>query len=129
MRDREMGAIVVVEDDDGVRRAFERVLKAAGFRAVTFASAETLLQCDAADRAACLVLDVQLPGLSGFELRRELVRTNCGQPPVIFITGHDDPSAREQAEALGAAAYLPKPFAGHALVAAVARAVGGVETA
>jgi FixJ family two-component response regulator len=119
-----MGAIVVVEDDEGSRQAFARVLNAAGFRAETFASAENLLESDAADRATCLVLDIHLPGRSGFELRRELVRSGVRQAPVIFITGHDDPAAREQAEALGAAAYLPKPFAGHALVAAVARAVG-----
>ena len=129
MQSQETRVIVVVEDDDGVRRAFERVLNAAGFRAVTFASAETLLQCDAADGAACLVLDVHLPGRSGFELRRELIRTGSGQPPVIFMTGHDDPSAREQAAALGAAAYLPKPFAGRTLVEAIARAVGEAGTA
>jgi len=123
MPDEENGAIVVVDDDDGVRQAFERVLNAAGYQAVTFASAETLLESDAADSAACLVLDVHLPGLSGFELRRELVRIGARQPPVIFITGHDEPAARDQAEALGAAAYLPKPFAGRMLVEAVARAV------
>ena len=116
---------MVVDDDDGMRGAFERVLNAAGFRAVTFASAETLLQCDAADRAACLVLDIHLPGRSGFELRRELVRTAARQPPVIFVTGHDEPAARAQAVALGAAAYLRKPFTGRTLVEAVARAVGG----
>jgi FixJ family two-component response regulator len=125
MPDQEKGSIVVVDDDDGMRLAFERVLNAAGFRAVTFASAEILLQCNAADRAACLVLDIHLPGLSGFELRRELVRTGAKQPPVIFITGHDDPGARDQAEALGAAAYLPKPFAGRTLVEAVVRAIRG----
>lgn len=129
MPDQETGAIVVVEDDDGMRRAFERVLSAAGFNAVTFASAETLLHCHAADGAACIVLDIHLPGLSGFELRRELVRTSSGHPPVIFITGHDDRSAREQAAALGAAAFLPKPFAGRVLVEAVTRALGGAGTA
>jgi FixJ family two-component response regulator len=118
------GDIVVVDDDDGARRAFERVLNAAGFRTLAFPSAETLLQSDGAAGAACLVLDVHLPGLSGFELRRELARSGARQPPVIFVTGHDEPAARDQAEALGAAAYLPKPFAGRALVAAVALAVG-----
>jgi len=125
MSEQAKGAIVVVDDDDGLRHALGRVLNAAGFRAETFASAETLLQSDAAGRAACLVLDIHLPGLSGFELRRALVRTGSHQPPVIFITGHDEPAARAQAEALGAADYLPKPFAGRTLVAAVARAVGG----
>lgn len=118
------GAIVVVEDDDSSRQAYERVLCAAGFRAEAFASAETLLESGAVSRAACLVLDIHLPGLSGFELRRELARAGRVQPPVIFITGHDHAAARAQAEALGAAAYLTKPFAGRALVAAVARAVG-----
>jgi two-component system response regulator FixJ len=126
MPDQVKGAIVVVDDDDGIRRAAQRVLNAAGFRAETFASAESLLESDAAHRAACLVLDIHLPGLSGFALRRELVRTGSRQPPVIFITGHDETVARAQAEALGAAAYLPKPFAGRALVAAVTGAVGGV---
>jgi len=125
MPGQDKGAIVVVDDDDGLRQALGRVLSAAGFRAETFASAEVLLECEGAHGAACLVLDVHLPGRSGFELRRELVRTGGAQPPVIFITGHDDPAARAQAEALGAAGYLPKPFAGRTLVAAVARAVGG----
>jgi FixJ family two-component response regulator len=118
------GDIVVVDDDDGARRAFERVLNAAGFRTLAFPSAETLLESDAAADAACLVFDIHLPGLSGFELRRELVRSGARQPPVIFVTGHDEPAARDQAEALGAAAYLPKPFAGRVLVAAVTLAVG-----
>jgi FixJ family two-component response regulator len=118
------GVIVIVEDDDGSRRAFERVLAAAGFRPVMFASAEALLASDTTAGAACLVLDVHLPGLSGFELRRELVRSRTEQPPVIFMTGHDNSAARDQAEALGAVAYLPKPFAGQALVKAVSQAVG-----
>ena len=119
------GVIAVVDDDADIRRAFGRVLDAAGFEAVMFPSAETFLDSDARDRAACLVLDVHLPGLSGFDLRRELVRRDARYLPVIFVTGHDDPAARDQAEALGASAYLPKPFAGQVLVAAVTRAVGG----
>jgi FixJ family two-component response regulator len=113
MPDQETGAIVVVEDDDGMRRAFERVLSAAGFHAVTFASAETLLHCHAADGAACIVLDIHLPGLSGFELRRELVRTSSAPPS--SSSPADDRSARAGA-APGAAAFLPKLFAGRVLV-------------
>jgi FixJ family two-component response regulator len=119
----ETGAVVLVEDDESSRQAFERVLNAAGFRTQAFPSAESLLETGATSRAACLVLDVHLPGLSGFELRRELARTGRWQPPVIFVTGHDNPAARIQAEALGAAAYLPKPFAGRTLVEMVTRAV------
>lgn len=114
---------MIVEDDDGSRRAYERVITAAGFRAVAFASAEALLASDTTGRAACLVLDVNLPGLSGFALRRALLRSSTEQPPVIFVTGHDNPAARDEAEGLGAAAYLPKPFAGRTLVDAVTQAV------
>jgi FixJ family two-component response regulator len=123
MPDRVQGMIVVVDDDDSIRRALLRVLNAAGYRAEAFASAESLLASGAAGQANCVVLDIHLPGLSGFELRRELVRSGAPQPPVIFITGYDGPGARAQAEALGAAAYLPKPFSGRALVEAVARAI------
>lgn len=119
----DVDAIVIVEDDDSSRRAYERVLKAAGFQAKVFDSAETLLEGGAAADAACLVFDVRLPGLSGFELRRELVRTGSTRAPVIFITAHDEPAVRAQAQAFGAVAYLPKPFAGRALVDAVTRAL------
>ncbi|MGB8434819.1 MAG: response regulator, partial [Burkholderiales bacterium] len=107
--------VMIVEDDDSSRQAFERMLNAAGFRVESFATAEMLLESEAAASAACLVLDIHLPGMSGFELRRELGRTGGKQPAVIFITAHDDPAARAQAEALGAAAFLPKPFAGRTL--------------
>jgi FixJ family two-component response regulator len=120
----QVGAIVVVEDDDSSRQAYQRVLSAAGFRTKAFASAENLLESGAALSAACLVLDIHLPGLSGFELRRNLACA-CGAPlPVIFMTGHDEVAAREQAASLGATAYLAKPFAGRTLVEAVSRAVG-----
>ena len=124
MPEQEQGAIVVVDDDDSMRSAAQRVLDAAGFRAEAFASAESLLESGAAHDAACIVLDIHLPGLSGFELCHELARAGPAYPPVIFITGHDDPVARERAEALGACAFLPKTFAGRTLVEAVARAVG-----
>jgi FixJ family two-component response regulator len=124
MPEPETGAIVVVDDNDSMRRACQRILSAAGLHAVTFPSAETLLESDVAERAACLVVDIHLPGLSGFELFRELVRIDARQLPVIFITGYDEPAARNQAKALRAAAYVPKPFAGRTLVEAVVRAIG-----
>jgi FixJ family two-component response regulator len=124
MSEQKKQAIVVVEDDDRLRQALGRLLDAAGFQTETFASAEALLQSDAAERAACLVLDIHLPGLSGFELRRELVRTRSTQPPVIFITGQDKPARRAEAQALGAVACLQKPVAGRILVAEIVRALG-----
>ena len=115
--------IVVVDDDPSMRLALQRLLSAAGFTATTFASAETLLQADgAAANVHCLILDVHLPGLSGFELRRRLVESGATSP-VIFITAHDEPATRAQAEQAGAIAYLIKPFPGRGLLTAVTQAV------
>ena len=114
--------IVVVDDDEGMNPAIQRLLNAAGFRAVTFPSAEALLQDGAAGAAACLVLDINLPGLSGFELYRRLEHSGV-QPPVIFITAHDDPESQTRAENAGAIAYLIKPFEGRYLLAAIKEAL------
>src|SRR3954452_13740061 len=103
--------IVLVEDDPGMNQAIKRLLDAAGFRAVTFFSAEALLQAGAASKAACLVLDINLPGLSGLELHRRLAMS-CTPPPVIFITAYEEETGRRDAIQAGAAAYLTKPFSG-----------------
>lgn len=118
---RKAGAIVVVEDDASLREAIGRLLAMAGFQARSFASAEALLATRATD-AACLVCDVRLPGLSGFALYETLRRRGTA-PPVIFITGHDEPMARQRAERLGAVAYLTKPFPGAELVVAINNAL------
>ena len=114
-------SIVVVEDDAGMSKAIVRLLRAAGFQPVSFASAEELLQTEAVDSAACLVLDIHLPGLSGLELRRLLV-TSGRAKPVIFITGQDEGPLRDEARRLGCA-YFRKPFEGSALLAAIRAAV------
>ncbi len=113
--------IVVVEDDAGMNKAIERLLRAAGFQPVTFASAEELLQTNAVDYAACLVLDIHLPGISGLELT-ELLAASGRAKPVIFITGQDNPTLRDEARRLGGG-YFRKPFDGKALLEAVRRTV------
>ena len=110
--------IVIVEDDAGMSKAVGRLLRVAGFQAVLFSSAEALLETDAANSADCLVLDVHLPGLSGFELRRRLAGSGHAMP-VIFVTAHDEPSTRAEAEGLGCSAYFRKPFNGRALLKAI----------
>lgn len=117
--------VVLVEDDRGMRQAIERMLRGSGYQVDAYESAEALLDAlEGAriwDSSRCLVCDVRLPGVSGFELHRRL----AGQgpmPPWIFITAHDDPAVRTQAER-ACAAYLLKPFEGTALVALVARAL------
>lgn len=114
--------IVLVDDDASMSSALERMLRIAGYAPVTFASAEAALGTGRACQAACLVLDVNLPGLTGFELYERL-RRDGSPPPVIFITAYDEPEGRAQAGKAGAVAYLAKPFSGNELVAAIARAI------
>jgi FixJ family two-component response regulator len=116
-----MPKIVVVEDDSSMSQAIERILRIGGFAAVMFASAEAAV--DAAIKADCLILDIYLPGISGFEFYRHLALVG-EKAAVIFITAHDEPSAREEAENLGASSFLAKPFSGRTLLEAVAQAVG-----
>jgi FixJ family two-component response regulator len=114
--------VVVVEDDVGMRTAIARLLRVAGFESLAFGSAESLLATTAADSAGCLILDVRLPGLTGFELYDRLT-TAGSTPPVIFISAHDEAAGRAQADRVSAIAYLSKPFPGRSLLDAVARAL------
>jgi len=116
--------VVVVEDDDAMRQAIQRLLKCAGLQSRVFATAHDFLESGTAGSAACLVLDVQLPDQSGFELHRVLASRGLNHP-VIFITGLDDPTARAEAARIGAVEFLSKPFPGRQLIAAIENAVGG----
>jgi FixJ family two-component response regulator len=115
--------IGVVEDHEGLRRALVRLLEASGLEVSSFDSAEELLASDERRCLACLVLDIRLPGRSGFELRECLAGEGCHEP-VIYVTAHDDPAARQRAAREGAPFFL-KPVDGRALLAAIAQAVRG----
>jgi FixJ family two-component response regulator len=119
--------VVVVDDDASMSQALERILRLGGYAPITFSSAEALLEAGDAKRAVCLVLDVHLPGLSGFELYDRLASMGA-QPPVIFMTAYDEPKMRGAAKSAGAAAYFTKPFSGNDLVAAIKRAIAPRET-
>jgi FixJ family two-component response regulator len=116
------GAIAVVEDDSGMREALTRLLKAAGFETRGYDSAEAFFDQNATSPVECLVLDVHLPRVSGFELRRRLVDAGR-ERPVVFITAHDTPSARREADGLHAVAFLTKPFEGRLLLSVVRQAL------
>lgn len=103
-----------------MRKALQRMLAISGFTTETFSSAEALLAVDATGRLRCLVLDLQLPGMSGFDLYRQLAAAEP-PPPVIFITAYDNAAVRDQATEFGAIAYLPKPFAPESLIDALKR--------
>ena len=114
--------IGVVEDDPSFRRALQRLLSAAGFNVATFASAEEFLASERPGAPACLVLDIHLDGMSGFDLQQRLA--TAGVPiPTIFITAHDDPVTRERARS--GVAYLRKPFREDALIGAIQQALEG----
>ena len=105
----------IVDDDASLRIALARALRGNGIRAETFESAEEFLHRSVAGEPACIVLDIHLNGLSGFELQ-DLLASQGAEPPIIFITGHDDVLSR-RARAYGTCGYLRKPFDTSALVA------------
>jgi FixJ family two-component response regulator len=101
--------VLVVEDDASMRRALGRLLLASGLDSVEFSSAEQLLQAKVCSASHCLVTDIYLGGMSGFELARVL-RAEFPRLPIVFITAYDTPAARRKASNLQNAAYLTKPF-------------------
>jgi len=101
--------IAVVDDDESVRAAVHGVLRSAGLKARTFGSAEEFLRSGDQDQTACLITDMQMPGMSGLELLAELA-TAQHRIPVIFITAYGSPRLREQATRAGAVQFLDKPF-------------------
>jgi FixJ family two-component response regulator len=103
-------------------QAIERILRSGGFQPMQFASAEATLDSGIAPAADCLVLDIQLPGMSGFDMYSQLAPVG-ERPPAIFITAHDEPAVRQKAERLGAKSFLSKPFSGRALLDAVNQAL------
>jgi FixJ family two-component response regulator len=116
--------IAVIDDDASVRRALRRLLQSAGFAVETFATAREFLDAGHSARTTCLVLDVHLPEMSGFELQEHLAVS--GAPiPTVFITAHDNAATRERASRAGVAAYLRKPFDQDELIEAIGRAIGG----
>jgi FixJ family two-component response regulator len=108
----------VVDDDQSVREALENLVSSVGFEVRLFASAEDFLDSDAPANTDCAVLDLCLPGSSGFELQRKLAAD--GQSiPVIIITAQGDDRARDEALAGGAIAFLKKPFKEEVLLGAI----------
>jgi FixJ family two-component response regulator len=114
--------VLLVEDDDSMREAIERLLGAGGFECAAYPSAEAMLSAGADQGAACVVSDLKLPAMSGLELLAQL-RERGGKIPLILITAHDAPGQREDALRRGAISYLAKPFRGTALLEAVNAAI------
>jgi FixJ family two-component response regulator len=115
------GVIAVVEDDAGMAKAIERLLRARGFVVEVFDSAEAFLASSSAMKASCLVVDVQLGGMSGIDLCRTLAASGS-RLPFIFITALEDCELKKAAFELGGIAYLRKPFLSDLLVGAINKA-------
>ena len=115
--------IAIVEDDVSIGRALSRLLHAVGWKAVTFTSAEAFLQTGLQEPPHCLVLDVRLPGMTGFELLEHFAVAGIALP-VILITAHDDVQVRMRAARAGVSTYLRKPVDEQDLLQAIRRALG-----
>lgn len=118
----QLATIAVVDDGDSFRRALARLLRVSGYETRSYASAEEFLADDEGLRADCLVLDIQLGGMSGLDLQRRLAAAGSA-PPVVFVTGHPTREHRERARAAGSIAFLAKPVTAEVLLEAVAAGV------
>ncbi len=114
--------IYVVDDDVSVREAVESLIRSAGLRVRAFASAQEMLASLRMELPSCLVLDIQLPDISGFELQQELATKDI-QIPIIFLTGHGDIPMSVRAIKAGALEFLTKPFDDEYLLEAIRSAI------
>jgi FixJ family two-component response regulator len=114
--------VAIVDDDESFARALERLLRASGFEVRTHSSAEAFLAFTPPRPVECLVLDIQLGGMSGLELQQRLRRAG-DRASIIFVTAYDEPGVREEAERADCRAYFLKPVAGAPLIEAIKKAV------
>lgn len=113
----------VIDDDQGVREALARLFRSVGLRVEVFASAVDFLRVALPPVPSCLIVDVRMPGLSGFQLHEELTRARV-LIPIIFITGHGDIPMTVRAMKAGAIDFIPKPFRDQDMLDAVTLAIG-----
>ena len=121
---KERSLTYVIDDDASVRKAFGRLLRSANLDAETFSSAEEFLSSPKQKENACIIIDIRMPGLSGFDLQQRLSAEGI-KIPVIVISASDDVETRERARELGAIAFFRKPIDDQALLDAVWWAISG----
>lgn len=115
--------VFVVDDDESVREAVQGLVRSAGLRVATFASAQDFLSARRPAGPSCLVLDLHLPDLSGLDLQRRMIEAGF-QIPIVFITAHGDVPTSVGAMKAGAVEFLTKPFEARVLLEAVQAAIG-----
>ena len=121
---KKQGMVYVIDDDESVRRAFERLLRSANLDVGTFSSAEEFLRNPKQDKDACILIDIRMPGLTGFDLQQKLLSQGI-EIPVIVISASDDMQTREHARELGAVVFFRKPVDDQALLDAIWWAIAG----
>lgn len=114
--------VAIVDDDDSIRTAVQDLLEAVTLPVQGFASAEEFLRSGKQRAAACLIVDIRMPGMSGLELQEKLNAEGC-RIPIIFITAHGDEKIRAQALRAGAVEFLTKPFDDEILIESVRAAL------
>jgi Response regulator len=114
--------VIIVDDDSSMRTMIARLLDSVGMKSISYSAPEEFLSTSPPDDPACVVLDVQMPGLSGLDLQRELAKAER-QLPIVFMTGHGDIPMTVQAMKEGAVAFLTKPFRNQDLIDAVRQAL------
>jgi FixJ family two-component response regulator len=114
--------ISIVDDDEYVREATKELLRSLGYSAAAFASAEDFLQSEQLSTTACLISDVQMPGLSGIDLQRRLI-ADGHRMPIIFITAFPDDRVRARALGAGAIGFLTKPYREESLIECLGEAL------
>ena len=117
------GWIAIVDDDPSVLKALKRSLRVRGVQSKTYGSAQEFLAALPEGLPDCLIIDVEMPGMTGLELLRDLKRKDI-QVPAIVITAHGDAGVRERCVSAGAVAYFSKPFRNSSLFAAIEAAIG-----
>jgi two-component system, LuxR family, response regulator FixJ len=113
--------IAVLDDEVKMRKALSRLLRTHGFDVETYSNGEDFLGAVSLESPHCLVLDLHMPGMTGFDVLKAFVDRNI-KLPVVVITGHDEANNANRVHALGASAYLTKPIDESSLLAAIARA-------
>jgi FixJ family two-component response regulator len=114
--------IALVDDDPSVRRGLERLIRSMGWKAETFASAQEFLARVGVEAPSCVVLDLQLPGLTGLELQKQMAEVGL-ETPIVFLTGHGNIQATVQAMKAGAIEFLTKPVEEQDLLKAIEEAI------
>jgi len=117
--------ISIVEDDTGVRKSMGRLIVLLGHASGAFVTAEEYLESELLGETACLICDVQLPGMSGPDLQARLI-ADGHRIPIVFVTGHFNETTRARVLTAGAVGYLAKPFDPRALIGCLEKALAGI---